>query len=465
MKHPLHLSLCCSLVLLALAAWTAAPLQAAENDHTYFVQGPIDSGPDATRQCLKCHEKHAEDFMATTHWTWAQEQVVDGETVVRGKKNAINNFCTSIAGNWPRCTSCHAGYGWDDANFNFDDPEKVDCLVCHDTTGTYVKDPTGAGKPYNKVDLVYVAQNVGTPSRFNCGTCHFYGGGGDAVKHGDLDSSIEYPSRSVDVHMATDGNDFTCQECHTTENHAIPGNSLGVSPGGTDHFSCEKCHDSAPHTQNRLNQHTTELACQTCHIPFFAKEVPTKLSWDWSTAGADLEETTDEYGKHAYAKKKGHFTWGKMVVPEYLWYNGSASAYNPGEKIDPEKVTYLTYPDGSINDRSAKIFPFKVHKGKQIYDAGHNYFVTAKVFGEGGYWSAFDWDQAARLGMQASGLDYSGEYGFAPTEMYWRINHMVSPKEQALGCLDCHGDSGRLNWQALGYQGDPMDNPQFARSK
>jgi hypothetical protein len=87
------------------------------------------------------------------------------------------------------------------------------------------------------------------------------------------------------------------------------------------------------------------------------------------------------------------------------------------------------------------------------------------VFGEGGYWVDYDWDKAARLGMDASGLPYSGEYGFAPTEMYWSINHMVSPKEEALGCLDCHGDNGRMDWQALGYKGDPMDNPKFARSK
>jgi Ca2+-binding RTX toxin-like protein len=27
------------------------------------------------------------------------------------------------------------------------------------------------------------------------------------------------------------------------------------------------------------------------------------------------------------------------------------------------------------------------------------------------------------------------------------------------------GDNGRMDWQALGYKGDPMDNPKFARSK
>ena len=55
------------------------------------------------------------------------------------------------------------------------------------------------------------------------------------------------------------------------------------------------------------------------------------------------------------------------------------------------------------------------------------------------------------------GLPYSGEYGFAETWMYWPSTHMVQPKENALQCADCHSDEGRLDWQALGYPGDPMD--------
>ena len=66
-----------------------------------------------------------------------------------------------------------------------------------------------------------------------------------------------------------------------------------------------------------------------------------------------------------------------------------------------------------------------------------------------------------KIGMDGTGLAYSGSYGFAPTTMYWRIDHMVSPKEDALSCLDCHGDNGRMDWKALGYKGDPMSNPKF----
>ena len=47
--------------------------------------------------------------------------------------------------------------------------------------------------------------------------------------------------------------------------------------------------------------------------------------------------------------------------------------------------------------------------------------------------------------MKQVHLPYSGHYGFVQTEMYWPINHMVSPKEQSLQCIDCHTrEDGRL---------------------
>ena len=60
------------------------------------------------------------------------------------------------------------------------------------------------------------------------------------------------------------------------------------------------------------------------------------------------------------------------------------------------------------------------------------------------------------LGAQDVGLDYSGQYGFTETTMAYPTTHMVQPKENALQCNDCHSPDGRLDWQALGYPGDPM---------
>ena len=96
-------------------------------------------------------------------------------------------------------------------------------------------------------------------------------------------------------------------------------------------------------------------------------------------------------------------------------------------------------------------------RGRQIYDAVNNYLIIPKLFGENGYWKANDWNLASQLGMQEIHLDYSGQYGFVETAMYWPINHMVAPKEKALKCTNCHGKKGdRLDWEALGYDGDAM---------
>jgi hypothetical protein len=40
--------------------------------------------------------------------------------------------------------------------------------------------------------------------------------------------------------------------------------------------------------------------------------------------------------------------------------------------------------------------------------------------------------------------------------------NMGTPAEKALVCLGCHGDNGRLDWQNLGYKGDPMQGRMAA---
>ncbi len=80
--------------------------------------------------------------MKTSHWLWSKETDKypgkNGKVAV-GKRNVINNFYPGIVSNESSCTSCHIGYGWRDSSFNFNDEKKIDCLVCHDRTGSYKK--------------------------------------------------------------------------------------------------------------------------------------------------------------------------------------------------------------------------------------------------------------------------------------------------------------------------------------
>ena len=441
--------------------------------------GPFKTGPDVTRKCLECHEKETKDFMKTVHWTWSKEQTLEsGKKVNIGKVNALNNFCIGLPGNWPRCTSCHAGYGFKDAKFDFSKQENVDCLVCHDTTGMYKKFPTGSGHPvyegeqkefpkgnvWKPVDLLKVAQSVGRTSRATCGSCHFYGGGGDHVKHGDLDTSLGNPTAEIDVHMGGPKK-MTCKDCHQAKDHFLKGEAASVTITHTEpsHIDCIDCHKGRVHKNALVNKHTEKVACQSCHIPTFAKDRPTKVWWDWSSAGKDVKPEDipkDKYGQKTYDKMKGDFKWEKNVIPTYMWFDGNIVRYLAGDKIDPTKIVQLTSVKGSRNDPKARIFPFKIMRGKQAYDSGNNTIAFAQVFGPPGsdaYWQKYDWNLAITSGMKAAGLPYSGKFGFIETSMVWPVHHMVVPKDKSLKCIDCHSDKGRLDWKALGYKGDPKD--------
>lgn len=432
--------------------WDYVPRRVvAPTDHTPLLTGPFETGSDVTRACLTCHAEAGEQVMHTSHFTWLSEPFTlneDGETIQIGKLNLINNFCIGIQSNWAGCTRCHAGYGWSSADYDFSNVENVDCLVCHDQTGTYVK--SAAGQPASGVDLLYVAQHVGTPTRANCGGCHFDGGGGNGVKHGDLDQSLIFPAESVDVHMGR--YDFLCIDCHRTEDHQIRGRSISVSMTSENAVQCTDCHSPDLHADTRITAHLDTVACQTCHIPATALRDPTKIVWDWSQAG----QAGREEDPHVYLRTKGEFLYAYEYIPAYAWFNGNADRYLVGDEIDPTQTTLINYPQGDIDDLTALIFPFKIHHARQPYDTVYNILLPAHTTGPDGYWTTFDWYSALAIGAQAAGLPYSGEYGFAETDMYWRQTHMVQPAERALTCTDCHGEAGRLDWQALGYPGDPM---------
>ncbi len=435
------------------SAWDSLPTHPVHTDHTDLMPGPYEDGPAVTRACLACHEDAAHEVAQTVHWTWQSPPVEvawSEEPVSIGKANTLNNFCIGVQSNWQGCTRCHAGYGWNNADFDFSNTDNVDCLVCHDQSGGYVK--AGAGLPAEGVDLAAAAQSVGVPTRVNCGSCHFNGGGGNGVKHGDLDESLYFPSENLDVHMGRA--DFLCTDCHRTENHSVAGRSISVSVDNANQVYCTDCHEPATlHEDERITAHLDSVACQTCHIPTAARRDPTKMEWDWSQAG----DPNREEDPHEYLRIKGSFVYEENFTPEYAWYNGTGQHYLMGDEIDPDGVTSLAHPLGSMDDPGSLIFPFKIHLANQPYDTVYNILLQPQTVGETGYWTTFDWDSALRNGSLAAGLPYSGNYGFAETSMYWPITHMVQPADYALQCTDCHSDNGRMDWQALGYYGDPME--------
>lgn len=456
-------------------------------DHGLLVQLPQRPSPqEVTRSCLSCHTRVGDDLLATAHWNWkGQSPTLTGyqhRTDV-SLQLMVNNYCIAIGSNPQACATCHIGYGWVDEGFDFTDPTNIDCLVCHDTTGTYRKDPMQAGMPREDVDLVAVARAVGRPSRASCGSCHFQSGGAPNAKHGDLEPALANPTPEQDQHMGR--RDMRCQNCHTTSRHRIAGMSM-TAPAVEGRVFCEQCHGPAPHgvtgmLGQHLNDHVRTIACETCHIPSFARTTPTLLRRDFSAAGQDLPEELDRHGMPTYDRRFGTLTWGVDEVPVYLWFDGTRRATLVGDKVNPKRGVVLNAPVGDRRNPAARISPFKAHTAVQPYDAESRVLAVPKL--PPGYWADFSWERALTEGMKALGLEYSGRYDWVETTLYTGIHHGVVPAPMALGCTDCHSASAancvrchrgaagmdrpehtrkmypsverRLDFEALGYPDDP----------
>ncbi|NDP37907.1 MAG: tetrathionate reductase family octaheme c-type cytochrome [Rhodoferax sp.] len=449
-------------------------------DHSKFqvLDQDFASGQAVTKACLSCHTEASKQIHKTTHWKWEYKDPATGQLL--GKKNVVNNFCTSVRTNEAACASCHIGMGMVDDKFDFSSEVNVDCLVCHDNTQKYTKPggfggapvakdteyPPGSGKIVRGTNLKEIAQKVGKTTRDTCGGCHFKGGGGDGVKHGDLDSSLSMPSKELDVHMDAEGLNFSCTTCHKTDGHDVSGSRYAptAKDKGPAHIrgeadktkavTCQECHGQAPHKVVKLNEHTAKIACQTCHIPAFARGgVPTKMSWDWSTAGklgpdGKFQTLRDENDYDTYMTIKGDFKWAENVTPEYIWMNGVNKYTLITDKLEKaDQPIKINNYEGSATDGKSMIWPIKLFTGKQQYDPVNKTLVITHLAGndDTAYWKNLNWEKAVTEGMTKGGVKFSGKVDFIETQSMWPTTHMVAPKEKALGCVECHASKGRLD--------------------
>jgi octaheme c-type cytochrome (tetrathionate reductase family) len=285
-----------------------------------------------------------------------------------------------------------------------------------------------------------------------------------------MDSSLEMPEKALDVHMNSDGSNFTCATCHKTEGHQVPGSRYaptGKVKGGahmrgkaevTNPATCQACHGQGPHKgaqarAGKLNDHTAKVACQTCHIPAYARGgVPTKVSWDWSTAGERDPDgkpimRRDEDGHVVYMSSKGSFEVAENVVPQYMWFNGTVKYKLLGDVVqDNGRPVQINRFEGSPYDGKSLIWPVKVFRGRQAFDPVNKSLVVAHLSGKNdtAYWTNLNWDKAVAAGMAEVGRPFSGQVGFISTESTWPITHMVAPAKDALQCQSCHASQGRL---------------------
>ena len=361
--------------------------------------------------------------------------------------------------------------------------------------------PATVPMPPMALTTLEAAQTVHTTTRKSCLNCHAGAAGADGAKRGDLSKENENPRIAIDMHMSPAGADLSCADCHNETlpdgtTHRVRGRGVDLRPNDVENrFSCENsgCHSARPHgdfsnrSGSSKDKHAMKVACQTCHIPSYAKAaVGTETARDWQDPHPSAAACNGRGGWLPREDKAG--LKGASLVPDYAWFNGTSKIYYLGQSLknvptiplarsvaarfvgdfnagDPAYV--IGMPNGNVNSTGirTKIYPMKEHWGKLARDDANNTLVghsTFEFFRTGSFCRAV----AVGLGLEevnaksssfCSGLPGSTEMPpgttAVPVHTYQSINHGVEVADNALQCNDCHGVNARMNLQTdLGYK-------------
>ncbi len=411
--------------------------------------------------CLQCHTTEAHEVHGSVMYQWQGDTPeMDHGPQKQGKiSGGVNSYCINIEGNWGGCGGCHVGLGArPEATATQEQLENIDCMLCHQQAyrrvkadGVFVPDEDNMA-----ITMDEAARTVHRPERINCLQCHAKAGGGDAVKRGDLALAQGFTGDfDFDVHMSTTGGNLRCQDCHTTSGHRVAGRGSDLRP--TDlalTVECTNCHGgmaNGGHEGEYLDNHTSRVACQTCHIPIYAKDAGDSSA----TEATEVHRTwLGTHGStppiHPASEKQNN------LVPEYRWWNRTSRNYLLGEvaQVDPATGRYPTSrPLGDVDDPNSKLYAFKYKTAEQPIDTDSSKLIaldTSVFFATGDAHAA---TEAGIDNMNAMGIPVGADYAFVETDTFQMLNHQVSPHGMALQCSNCHGSTARMDLQGeLGYE-------------
>lgn len=414
------------------------------------------SGYPTSCMASSCHLNKFNEMAATNHykWTGSAPDNVNEPGIVQGKlTNSLNSYCINILGDWPACGACHVGRGKrpDDSTAGL---SNIDCLVCHNEEYATQRVRLADGSMGVLTPTDTMVRNMIKPTRKTCLQCHAKGGGGDAYKRGDLSlATITNTSASFDVHMNTTGSNLACQSCHVFNQHKVigKGSDLRVTDDLTrgPEVYCTTCHTgmdsgtghaAAGATKSEGDRHVKRVACQSCHIPTYAK-VATEIDRDWRIKHDGRDATTCTSTNPC----PGHplTTKAANLIPVYRFWNRLSDSYLLGDiatlTYNPATNTYPTStPLGDITD--GMLTPFKYKTADQPIGTGTkckdklialDTFVYLKGTG-----NVLDAVASGLTNMGCSGESYS----WITTDTYQMINHGANPAAGYTACSQCHGN-------------------------
>ena len=325
-----------------------------------------------------------------------------------------------------------------------------------------------------EISAVEAARTVHPTTRKSCLNCHAGAGGRDGAKRGDFSSAWADPSLEMDMHMSSGGQGLVCSDCHDAGNHRLRGRGLDLRPNDVpERFTCENggCHTERPHGDyssrygSRRDTHAGRVACQTCHIPTYAKGFETEVARNWADP---------EYSPKACNGRGGYLPAEvklSNLTPTYAWFDGTSEVTYIGQSLafvaqetlgaseaamldmpanPPAPVYVLGRPNGDVSGGGAKLHPMKEHWSKMARHEATDTLVPQSTYE---FFRTGSFDAAVQSGMRQTATMKEGDaYEVVAVKTYQTINHGVETADNALGCGDCHGSSARMNLKDdLGY--------------
>lgn len=444
---------------------------------------------EGPKTCVACHQQQALEMFGSVHYQEMGETPavpnIDGPAG-KGLNGArvMNSYCgTPTTSSRATCATCHVGNGrLPSPELTQQQLENIDCMLCHQdaykrlpdgpyqtisfpgTNGLHtisapIEDATGfdyvPDQAKMTITVLEAARTVHLPTRASCLRCHAGAGGSDGGKRGDISTVTVNPPLTSDVHMSPQGANLSCANCHSVGGHRVAGRGVDLRPTDAPQLlACANCHTDRPHgdfsstTSSSRDLHAGRVACQTCHIPTFAKDKSTEMERSW--LGADF----------SMAACRGQGGWlphevrASNVIPTYRWFDGTslANSLDQVPVVNDAGEYLLALPNGSVQSAGAKLYPMKLHRSDAAVQDSTGLLIPHSTFS---FFTSGDFAKAVADGQELSGL--GGAASVVPVQEYQTINHGVEASANALQCGACHsayatGGPARLNLQAdLGY--------------
>ncbi|MFA7332141.1 MAG: T9SS type A sorting domain-containing protein [Candidatus Delongbacteria bacterium] len=453
-------------------------------------------------------EETARQFTGSVHFQWKADLPAnsvfdpDGGTVTGqlGTLNRLDPLSGTLAltdwistrqasnpalpgGESAGCARCHTSTGRvEPGSLDTEAWRGVDCLICHagiyQVAGQPLSDasrrrvlldptsPTGhklelpAGE-----DLSVSSRSItARPSSAACQRCHASADAG-RQRRGSHDFLTS------DTHAGS----LSCVDCHQSEGHRFAGrpqvSQWAVERAGStaaNLIRCATCHSATgqaarPDLEIPIPQHGgipathfVRLACEACHIA--------------DTRGLNLVS----YEQLVRETENGRFLrWAPLTsgqttphIPDYLWSNGTiwsddsprgfSQTFN--NKVTPFHRLEARVPVDNLTGRQLPLDLAVIGDADSLMSnfttQPEDTLALLDLAVRRGVHLAAAADATAWGGLVNPDGDYTGSWRWESTTQHFPVQHGTRSATATLQCTHCHGTT-RLDWEALGFNGDP----------